>query len=190
MVVSLSPPPSSPRVKTVCSSRSALISADLDEQTVFTLGLDGGGDSDTTTGGLPNLLEQVVPSPDGRSLYLPFAHSNSLRGSYLSGQPLTHDSTVRAVLGTMDAETGEETPAGRKQFDERGRANAVAPSPLGERLYVLHTGTRTISVLDTWSGDMAGSILDVGYAPTGLALSPDGDTLYVQVWLDRSLRTS
>ena len=150
------------------------------------LDLERGGDSDTTTGGVPNLLEQVVPSPDGGSLYLPFAHANLLRGSWVSGQALSHDSTVRAVVATLDAATGMER-GGRKQLDERGRANALAPSPRGERLYVLHTATRSVTVLDTATGDLAGSLLDVGRAPTGLAVSPDGATLYVYAWLDRQV---
>ena len=160
------------------------LGADLAALPDIWLDLDRGGDSDTTTGGVPNLLEQVVPSPDGGALHLPFAHANLLRGSWRTGQPLTHDSTVRAVVATLDAETGEEA-GGRKQLDERGRANALAPSPRGERLYVLHTGTRSVTVLDTATGDLAGSLLDVGRAPTGLVASPDGATLYVHAWLDR-----
>ena len=155
--------------------------------TLLSLPLDREGDSDTTTGGVPNLLEQVVPSPSGSALYLPFSHANLLRGSWVSGETLDHDKTVRAVLATVDPRTGAETTR-RKQFDERGRANAVVPSPLGERLYIVHTGTRSITALDTATGDLAGSILDVGHAPTGAALAPDGETLFVHAWLDRAVR--
>lgn len=154
---------------------------------VLLLPLDLEGDSDTTTGGVPNLLEQVVPSPSGTVLHLPFSHANLLRGAWTSGETLDHDKTVRAVLATVDPDSGEEVTR-RKQLDERGRANALVPSPLGERLYVVHTGTRSITVLDTATGDLAGSILDVGHAPTGAALSPDGQTLYVHAWLDRTVR--
>ncbi|MGB0259590.1 MAG: hypothetical protein ACPGES_13140, partial [Coraliomargarita sp.] len=42
----------------------------------------------------------------------------------------------RAVLATIDADAFAEDPAHRKQFDERGRASAVVPSPMGELLYV------------------------------------------------------
>lgn len=148
---------------------------------------DTGGDSDTTTGGLPNLLEQVVPSPAGHAWYLPGLHANVLRGEHRSGEALTFETSLRAVLLTVDAEALSESPAGRKQFDERGRASALVPSPRGELLYVLHPGTGTVSVLDAVTGDLAGSLLDVGTFPTGLALSEDGATLYVSAWLDREI---
>lgn len=156
--------------------------------TSVVLAADTAGDSDTTTGGVPNLLEQVVPSPDGTTWYVPALHANILRGSWVSGEELSPDTSLRAVLARVDAVTGTEPAATRKQFDERGRASAVVPSPLGELLYVLHPGTGTVSFLDAETGDQAGSILDAGTFPTGLALSPDGATLFVNAWLDRELR--
>ncbi len=108
------------------------------------------------------------------------------RGAYLSGVDLTHESAVRAVLSTVDLSTGAETS--RKQFDERGRAVAVATSPLGDYLYVAHPGTNTISVMDAYNGAQAGALWDVGATPTGLAISSDGTTLYVHAWLEREVR--
>ena len=152
------------------------------------LPVDERGDSDTTTGGLPNLIGQVVPTPDGRALVLPMAHSNHLRGAWRTGEDLLQDVTVRAVVTLVDPDADQDAVADRKQLDDRGRANAVAPSPFGDRLYVVHTGTRTVSILDRWTQNVVGSIPDVGRAPTGAVVSPDGDTLYVYAWLDREIR--
>jgi DNA-binding beta-propeller fold protein YncE len=152
------------------------------------LPVDERGDSDTTTGGLPNLVAQVVPTPDGEALVLPMAHSNHLRGAWRTGEDLLQDVTVRAVVSLVGPDDSEDDVAARKQLDDRGRANAAVPSPFGDRLYVVHTGTRTVSILDRWTQNLVGSIPDVGRAPTGAVVSPDGDTLYVYAWLDREIR--
>ncbi|MCB9758455.1 MAG: PKD domain-containing protein [Alphaproteobacteria bacterium] len=151
----------------------------------WTLAVDTRPDSDTTTGGVPNLIEQVVPAPDGQRFWVPATQHNLRRGSYLSGEALSHETAMVAVLVTLDPSGAE---LARKQFDDRGRSIAAVPSPEGGLLYVLHPGTGTVSVLDTWTGNQAGSIADVGVGANGLVLSADGDTLYVHAWLDRELR--
>ena len=154
--------------------------------TAWSLALDERGDSDTTTGGVINLLEQVVPSPDGGTVYVPGMHANILRGEWRSGEDLDHQTTTRAVFSWVDATSGAESVDTRKQFDERGRSIAVAWSALGDRLFVLHPGVGSVTVLDAWTGQISGTILDVGTFPTGLLVS--GETLYVNAWLDRTIR--
>ena len=173
-------------------ARLSVLDPSTGEVLTIELPADTGGDSDTTTGGVLNLVEQVVPAPAGQAWYLPGLHANILRGEHVSGVALTFESSLRAVLATVHVSTETssitESPADRKQFDERGRASAVAPSPTGDRLFVLHPGTGSVSVIDAVTGDLAGSLLGVGTFPSGLALSPDGQTLYVNAWLDRELR--
>lgn len=154
----------------------------------ITLGIDTNGDSDNTTGGVPNLLEQVVPSPDGRTLFIPMLHANVLRGTYRSGSPLTFESTLRGMLANIEMNEGVEHPEKRKHFDERGRSSAVVFSPNGEKLYVLHPSAGHVSLLDRHDQEILGSILNVGVGSLGMALSPDGSTLYVHAWLDRKVR--
>lgn len=150
----------------------------------WTLAPDTRGDSDTTTGGVPNLLEEVVPSADGATLILPFLHANILRGDYRSGVSLDHQSALRAVIGFVDAATGEEVVAERKQLDESGRALAVAPAE--GRLFVLDPGLGRVTALEASTRSIAGTLRDVGAYPTGLLV--EGDTLYVYAWLDRVVR--
>ena len=149
------------------------------------LALDTTPDSDTTSGGVPTQLDGLSMSPDGKSLYIPAHQANVRRGAYLTGQPLTFETTVRAVLRVV--ENGEESDKVAKLFDEKGHANFALPSVLGDLVYVLHPGTQSVSVLDAYSGVHAGSILEVGHTPTALALSPSGETLYVHAWLDREV---
>lgn len=151
------------------------------------LGKDFGGDSDNTTGGSPNLLESVVPTLDGQSVFIPMLHSNTLRGEYRSGNALNFESTVRAMLATIELDAMSESPSARKHFDERGRSSAVACSPDG-RLYVLHSGSGHVSILNQNTLENIGSILNVGSGASGLSLSPDGKKLYINSWLNRTIK--
>ena len=172
-------------------SGAALYRYDPEADTTETLplALDTLGDSDTTTGGVPNLLEQVVPSRDGSTLYVPTMHANVLRGLWRSGEALDFQTSLRAVLLNLDADTGAEgSLTDRKQFDERGRAIAVTPSPDGARLYVLHPGVGAVTALSATTQQIVGSILEVGTFPTGMDSSADGETLYIYAWLDRTVR--
>ena len=141
--------------------------------------VDEDGDSDNTTGGTPNLLENVYPSPDGQTLWTPVTHANILRGSFLNGIPLSHETTLRGVLRTVEWSTQEDSITNRKQFDEKGRASAVATSAYGDVIYVLHPGVASISVLDGFSRQILGSLPDLGIHPTDLLQA--SNTLYVIV---------
>lgn len=152
------------------------------------LGLDHRPDSDTTNRGVPNLLAAMVPSPDGGHLYVPALQANVLRGLHRDGQVLTFETAMRAIVMDIPLDTGIEDPDERKLIDDRGRAGFVLPSPLGERLYVAHPGFQSVSILDAYTRELMGSLLDVGHTPTALSVSPDGATLYVLASLDRELR--
>jgi hypothetical protein len=146
---------------------------------------DSGPDSDTGIRGLPNLLQTLAMSPDGNTLYVPGMLNNVERGMFLEGQALTHETTLRGFLGFVDLRSQSETIARRKQFDDQDRALAIAPSPLGNLLYVSHPGTATIHVLDAWTGAITGSILQAGESVTGLVAHRS--RLYVHAWLDRQV---
>ena len=149
------------------------------------LNIDTYGDSDNTTGGIPNLLENVYPSPDGLRLYTPYSHANILRGMHLSEEELTHETSLRAILGHVDWATQTEDTETRKHFDEKGRASAVAFSEFGDVLYILHPGVAQISVVDRFSHQMLTSISDLGIHPTDILCHED--TLYVYSWLTRDI---
>lgn len=150
------------------------------------LDIDTAGDSDNTTGGLPNLLENVYPSLDGTEFLIPFSHANIIRGELLNGQALGHETSLRGILSTIQIGQ-QEIPSTRKHFDERGRASALAFSPLGDILYVLHPSTGTVTILDAYNKQIMGSILELGNMPTALQISEDGLTLFVNLWLDREV---
>lgn len=145
-------------------------------------------DSDTTSRGVPTLIETPVVSPDGGFLYVPGHQGNTSRGLLRDGLDLTFETTLRAIVRGVNLDTGEEDLNLAKQIDERGRTVAIEVSELGNLLYLLHPGTETVTVLDAYTLAPAGSLRDVGASPNGLVLSPDGETIYIQAWLDREVR--
>ena len=151
------------------------------------LALDPGPDSDTTNRGTPNLLHAAVISPDGDTLYVGGLQANVSRGAFRDGQALTHETTLRATVRVIDLDLRTDRFEDRKLFDEQGVVGALTLSPRGTWLYAAHTGTGTIHVLDAFTMDLSGSILDAGQGINALAVSDDGDTLYVHAWLDRQL---
>lgn len=151
------------------------------------LGIDYSGDSDNTTGGLPNILHNIYPSPDGSTLLAPFSHANIIRGEYLSGEVLNHETSLRGILGFIDMESQTETPEQRKHFDETGQASAIAWSPLGDIIYVLHSSNGTLTILNAYNKQIMGSVLEIGNMPIDLKLAEDGETLFIYSWLDREI---
>ena len=143
--------------------------------------------SDTEIGGVPSYLGALVVAPTGLEAALPALQANIGGGLYRSGEPLAFDTTVRAVVRLFDLAAGAEAPGGRKQFDGRGLASAAAYSLYGDYLYVAARGSRAVERLDRLTGAESGSLIDVGYAPEGLALSPDGRYLAVDAALAREL---
>lgn len=141
------------------------------------LAIDTSGDSDNTTGGLPNLLSSIILSPDGTQFSIPMLHANILRGSYYSQEALKHDNTVRAMLATLTPDL-QESVENRKHFDEKGRSSALAYSPYGDRMYVLHPGVQNASVLNAYTGQLLGTIHDTGMGSQGIAVSEENIAIH------------
>lgn len=151
------------------------------------LAVDPQGSSDTEIGGVPTWLEALAISPDGRRLAVPAMHANLADGRFRNGIALRHDTAVRAIVATLQLPDGTEQLLRRKQIDNRGLASAAVYNGDGDYLFVATRGSRSVERLDTFTGAEAGSILDVGYAPRGLALSADDRWLLVDAHLSREV---
>lgn len=165
----------------------AVVAPDLNDVQVWTLAVDPQQASDTEIGGLPSYLGAAAVSPNGLEAVVPSLQANIAHGTYLNGQPLTHESTIRAVASFIDLGTGVEQFERRKQWDDRGLANAAAFSPRGDFLYVAMRGNHTIERYDMLASTESGSILQVGFAIEGVAVSPDGRWLFADAMLSREL---
>ncbi len=172
----------------------ALIDPESGALELVPLAYDPTPPSDTEIGGVPSYLEQIVVSPIGDEAAIPSIQANFAHGEYLSGEALTFETTIRAIASFVELEPAGELLVGtenfdrRKQFDNRGFAQAGVYTSHGDYLYVVMPGNRSVERYDVLGGAQAGSLLDVGYAPKGVALSADDRFLYVDASLSRELR--
>jgi len=143
-------------------------------------------DTSVSARGIPNYLGPPAVSPDGLSAWVPSKQDNIKRGKLRDNQDLTHDMSVRAIASRIDLTLQAEDLPARVDFDNAGVPSAVAFDPWGIHAFVALEASRMIAVIDVWNHR---EILrfDAGRAPQGLALAPDGRTLFVHNFMDRSV---
>lgn len=155
---------------------------------IFEFAFDETPDAENLGTGLPNYLTSVAVSPDGQRAWVAAKKDNITRGEYLSGDPLSQDNTVRSILCQLDltqlppAELEDE----RIDVDNQGFASAIAFSPVGDLVFATFPLNNEVLVFDAVTGNELSGI-EVGLAPTGLAVSPDGTTLYVHNGNERTV---
>jgi YVTN family beta-propeller protein len=139
--------------------------------------------------GVPNYLGAAVISPDGTQAYVPGKLDNVLRGTLRDGQALNFQNTVRAASSRLvltGTNAGSEDRSRRVDHDNASLASAALFDRRGSLLFVALETSREVAVLDAHSGRQL-MRFDVGRAPQGLALAPDGNTLFVNNFMDRSV---
>ena len=137
--------------------------------------------------GFPNYLAAAVVSPNGTSAWVPSKQDNIKRGLLRDGLPLDFQNTVRAISSRIDlASMAEDYPA-RIDHDNAGLASAAAFHPNGAYLFVALQTSRQVAVLDL-VGKRELLRLEVGRAPDGLVVSPNGLRLYVNNFMDRTVQ--
>ena len=153
----------------------------------WTLAYDPQAGSDTESGGVPSYVEQLLVDPTGTLAAIPSLQASIGEGLYHGDRPLTHQTTVRAVVSWLDPTTGAEDFDRRKQFDDRGFASAGVFSSRGDFLFLAMRGSRAVERIDVLTQAHSGTILNVGFAPDGLALSDDDELLFANATLSREL---
>lgn len=144
--------------------------------------------SDTEAGGLPSYLFQVLVSPIGDVAAVPSLQANHRQGEFLNGEALTFETTLRGVVSYLElGETVGENFTLRKHFDNRGFMSAGVHSSRGDYLFLAARGARAVERVDTFTGAQAGGLLDVGFAPEGLALTADDRFLLVNAFMSRQV---
>ena len=81
---------------------------------------------------------------------------------------------------------GVEELAARIDHDNAGLASAVAYDPLGVYMFVALETSREVAVVDA-HGRWEVFRFDVGRAPQGLTVAPDGSKLFVNNFMDRTV---
>lgn len=143
-------------------------------------------DASTQGRGVPNYLGSAVISPDGRSAWVPSKQDNVQRGSLRDGQNLDFQNTVRAISSRIDLGSWVEDHPSRVDHDNASLASAGVFHPTGAYLFVALQTSRQIAVIDP-ARHVELMRIDAGRAPDGLAVSSDGQRLYVNNFMDRTL---
>ena len=136
--------------------------------------------------GIPNYLGAAVISPDGTQAWVPSKQDNIARGTLRDGLNIDFQNTVRAISSRIDMAGAIEDLAARIDHDNAGLASAVAFDPNGVYMFVALETSREVAVVDA-HGKWEMFRFDVGRAPQGLTVSPDGSKLFVNNFMDRSV---
>jgi YVTN family beta-propeller protein len=138
--------------------------------------------------GIPNYVVSMALTPDGKKGWYAAKKDNIFRGQFRDGQTLTHQSTIRTLVGTLNPLTGTEDTTARKDIDNTSQPSAVLASPYGGHVFTALQGNNRVVALDP--GVPAASVVaqvDVGRAPQGLALDITTGRLFVQNFMDRNV---
>jgi hypothetical protein len=156
----------------------------LDRVSVLAASLDP--DSEQSARGIPNYLGAPAISPQGDTLLVPSKQDNVLRGRLRDGNDLRHDMTVRAITSSVGVATGVEDRLARIDHDNASIASASAWAPSGAYAFTALEGNRAVAVTEPFSHFEIGRF-GAGLAPQGLVVSPDGQRLYVDDFMDRTV---
>ncbi|MBC7955027.1 MAG: Ig-like domain-containing protein [Cytophagales bacterium] len=152
----------------------------------FALATDPGPDTEGSGRGVPNFLSAVTIQPDGKRAWIPSKKDNTLRGTFRDGNALTFESTVRTIVSQIDLDNNAEVLSARRDLNDRDMANAVTFTPLGDYAFISTQGTNQIEVMDTYNRQLVAGLVNVGRAPRGLLITPNG-RLYVQNFMSRNV---
>ncbi|MEM6640173.1 MAG: LamG-like jellyroll fold domain-containing protein [Pseudomonadota bacterium] len=144
--------------------------------------------SENSGPGLPNYIGPMAMHPAGHTAYAPSKQDNILGGGLRSNGVLTFDQAVRAISSRIRINGAQtiEQPLARIDHDNASVASAAVYGPYGIHLFTALEGNRQIAVsLPENNAEVVR--FDVGFAPQGLALSPDGRTLAVHNFMGRSV---
>ena len=153
----------------------------------FVLPEDTSGSTESSGPGLPNYVQAVTITPDGRRAWIPSKKDNIHRGTgpTSDGVELGHDSRVRTIVSKLDLVINTTDTSLTNDIDNADLASAVVFSDLGDWAFVATQGSNRVEVLDALSHGVLDSIEQTGLAPRGLALV--GNRLFVHNFMSRDV---
>lgn len=150
------------------------------------LAFDKGPDTQSSGRGVPNYVSSFLISPDGTQAWVTSKKDDTARGIQRDGLSLTADNFVRPVVCAIDLKTEKEMIEKRQDVDNRSTPVSVAFAPQGDYAFVLIQPSNWIGIMDAYEAQEVSGIRDVGNAPDGLVMTPDGK-LFVNAFLSREV---
>lgn len=144
-------------------------------------------DGEDRSRGVPNYLNQVVISPDGRRAWLPSTKTNINRGIARDGLGLTHDTTVRTVMNQIDLFNHQERFSDQIDFNDRDSAHAMTFSPAGDYVLVALQGSNSVEIVDAYTGAVRGALDNSGLAPQGIYIDEATERAFVYNFTSRTV---
>ncbi len=161
-----------------------------------------GPDTESSSRGIPNALDGILISPDGKTLWVCGKKDNTSAGLFSGNMKdenkiaLTFETTVRSIVMRIPLDTYKEDPLKRADVDNRGLPAALAVTMQGDYLFVATLSSNAIDILDAFSFVKVASIEPPSaidslsasneLAPKGLLLLPNG-RLWVHYFMSREV---
>ncbi len=135
--------------------------------------------------GLPNYLVGIAINPWIGEAWITAKKDNILRGGYRDGNPLTFETTVRALVGSLDLARNEEELNRRLDIDNVSQPSAIAFSEAGDRVFVTIQGNNLLIVLDLQGNEITRA--STGLAPQGIVIDPVSSRVFTKDLMSRSV---
>ncbi len=151
---------------------------------------DRSDDTPSSGGGVVNLLSALAVTPSGDTLWVGATKSNTGRGEWLDGRPLTPENRTRGLLAPLTLPGGRDAAELRIDTNDAGRVSALALTERGRFAFALHPGIGALSVYDLAAatlyrgGDPGATVpfearLELGDTPDAILLR--GERLFVRL---------
>ena len=144
--------------------------------------------------GLPNYLAGIAITPSGTRAWVASKQDNVQRGVALSGEDLSSENSVRAIVSEIDLASGAEVFAARRDVDNSDSPSGITFSPLGDYAFVTLQGNNVVAVYDALEDAAAlGAVpvqarFETGFAPQGAVFDPGTQRLLVHDFMSRGVR--
>jgi len=127
-------------------------------------------DSSVAARGLPNYLVGLAIDPGDGKAWVVAKKDNILRGLFRDGQPLTFETSVRAMVGQLDLVADVELSDRRFDIDNHAQPAFVALSRSGQQVFLAMQGNNDLIVLNPLGGEIVRA--STGLAPQGVLIDP------------------
>ena len=135
--------------------------------------------------GLPNYLAGIAADPANGIAWVVAKKDNILRGSLRDGNPLTFETTVRAIVSRLDLNQGQEQLSRRVDLDNMSQPSAITLSDTGALAFVTLQGNNRIIVLNQLGQELARN--DTGLAPGGVVIDAVTKRVFTQDLMSRTV---